>query len=405
MTWADFGIDGREPRAGLALGACSVVHALQDGMTSTVNVLLPILAQAFGLSYAQVGIVKAANLSAMGILEIPSGLLSERLGPRRLLVFGLVMVGTGYLWLALAAGFGAVLFSLMLAGIGSAFQHTLSSAIIAAAFAGKARRPALGTYNAAGDIGKLAMTGLFTLMVGIGAAWTAIALGYGIASVALALGVLVVLGRAGIGGPPPGRAEAAGPAPPRLGWGIRSPEAFGSLCTINILDSTVQSGFVTFVAFLMIERGVDVGLATFAVVLTLAGGVVGKFCCGFLARRMGIIRSLVLVQVLTVAGIVAVVVMPVGIAYLMLPLLGIFLQGSSSVIYGTVPDLFHAERQARGFSLIYTSSSLSSVAAAAAYGLTSDAFGLEVTMLVMAGVTALTLPLCGLLGRALDRLS
>jgi predicted MFS family arabinose efflux permease len=132
--------------------------------------------------------------------------------------------------------------------------------------------------------------------------------------------------------------------------------------------------------------------------------VVGKFACGFLARRMGVVGSLALVQALTVAGILAVAWLPVAAAYAMLPVLGMFLQGSSSVIYGTVTDLFRAERQARGFSLIYTSSNTASVTAALALGLVSDAFGLGVTLMVLAGLTALTLPLLLPLGRALGRL-
>ncbi len=394
---------GRRP--GLALTACCGVHALQDGLTSTVNVLLPLIAQAFGLSYAQVGLVKAANLVAMSLLEIPSGLVSERLGQRLPLVFGLVTVGAGYLWLSQAAGFGAILVSLGLAGVGAAFQHTLSSAIIAAAFPGRGRRPALGTYNASGDIGKLAMSGLFTAMAGIGIGWQAISLGYAAAALGLAALTAVLLTHAGVGARPVAGVAARGRATGGLpGWGIRSRAAFVSLCAVNFLDSMVQSGFGIFIAFLMIERGVALGLAALAVVLTLAGGVVGKFACGFLARRLGVVPSLVLVQALTVAGILAVVWLPVGAGYALLPVLGVFLQGSSSVVYATVTDIFRPERQARGFSLIYTSSNLASVAAALALGLVSDAFGLGVTMLVMAGLTALTLPLLPPLGRALGRL-
>jgi MFS family permease len=401
----DAGGPGERRRAALSLAACCGVHALQDGLTSTVNVLLPILAQAFGLSYAQVGIVKAANLSTMGVLEIPAGLISERLGTRLPLVFGLLMVGTGYLWLSQAAGFGAILFSLMLAGIGAAFQHTLSSAIIAAAFPAAARRPALGTYNAAGDIGKLAMSGLFTLLIGFGAGWHVISLGYGAAAIALAVAILVLFTQARVGGRPRRAVVKGSDEATPSGWGIRNRAAFANLCAVNFLDSTVQAGFGTFVAFLMIERGVEVSLAGLAVVLTLAGGVVGKFCCGFLARRMGVVPSLALVQVLTVAGILAVTYLPVGTAFALLPALGIFLQGSSSITYATVTDIFAAERQARGFSLIYTTSNLSSVAAALALGVISDAFGMEATMLTMAGLTALTLPLCAPLGRGLARLA
>jgi MFS family permease len=348
MTSVETRTVSRGPRAGLALAACSGVHAVQDGLTSTVNVLLPILAQAFELSYAQVGIVKAANLVTMGVLEIPSGLLSERVGARLLLVFGLFTVGAGYLWLSVAAGFAAILFSLALAGIGAAFQHTLSSAIIAGAFPGAGRRPALGTYNAVGDIGKLTMTGAFTLMVGIGAGWRMIALGYGAMAIALALLVLVLLVRARAGDAPRRDPTPGGGGVTLLGWGLRSRRAFAGLTAINFLDSMVQSGFGTFVAFLMIEKGVALDLAALAVVLTLAGGVIGKFCCGFLARKLGVVSSLVLVEGLTVAAIAAFALAPLGIAYALLAVSGIFVQGWSSSTYCRVTAIVDLARPARG---------------------------------------------------------
>ena len=325
--------------------------------------------------------------------------MSERWGARGLLALGLGAAGLGYLWLAQSAGFEVVLLSLTLAGAGAAFQHTLCSAVIAEAFQGPGRRPALGTYNAAGDVGKLALTGLFTLLIGLGAGWRAVSLAYGLAAIALAAVIIVLLGRAAIGGRPKPETQVKGRA---LGWGVRSRRGFVGLSAINFLDTTVQSGFLTFIAFLMIERGASLELAGLAVVLTLAGGVVGKFCCGFLARSLGIVRSLVLVEVATVVAIVAVTYAPVGLAYLLLPALGVVLQGSSSITYGTVGDIFDGARQARGFSLIYATSTIGAVIAALVFGLIGDAFGLEATMLVMAGLTALTLPLCPMLRRGLS---
>lgn len=402
MTTTDAKVEERR-QAGLTLATCCSVHALQDGLTSTVNVLLPTLAQTFGLSYAQVGIVRAANLAAMALLEIPAGLLSERVGARILLVAGLCIVGFGYIWLSLAAGFAAILFGLLLAGLGAAFQHTLSSAIISAAFPGASCRPALGTYNAAGDVGKLLLTGIFTLLVGLGFGWQTISRGYGTVSIALAMMVLILLFRGGIGGRPKRIATATEPEAHPAGWGIRSKAAFGGLCAINFLDTMVQSGFLTFVAFFMIEKGVTISLATLAVVLTLAGGVVGKFCCGFLAERMGVIRSLVLVEFLTATGIVGVVIAPPIVAFLLLPVLGAFLQGSTSITYGTIGDLFHTSRQARGFSLIYTTSNIATVTASVSLGLISDSFGLSAMMLTMAVLTVLPIPLCALMHAGLAR--
>ncbi|MDH3412240.1 MAG: hypothetical protein OEM98_07130, partial [Gammaproteobacteria bacterium] len=73
-----------DKRRGLTLATCCGTHGLQDGLSASIYVLLPVLAQAFGLSYSQVGVIRAANNTAMSLFEIPSGMLSERLGERTL---------------------------------------------------------------------------------------------------------------------------------------------------------------------------------------------------------------------------------------------------------------------------------------------------------------------------------
>ena len=84
------------PQQKLTLTACCSAHASQDGLTATSYVLLPVLAQTFGLGYGQVGIVRAAQASALWLLELPSSFLAERFGAARLLVFGLLCAGIGY---------------------------------------------------------------------------------------------------------------------------------------------------------------------------------------------------------------------------------------------------------------------------------------------------------------------
>ena len=389
-------------RRGLILATCCGAHILQDGLTGLQSVLLPVLAQAFGLSYAQVGVVRAVSRCAMTLFEMPSGMLSERTGERRLLVFGLVCAGLGYLSLTWAVGFVTVMLALFLAGFGAAFQHSLSSSIVTKTFQGAGQRTALGTYNSSGDVGKLAFSGLFTLLIGMGVAWQGIVAGLGATALLGAVAVLVILRRLDVGSRPLHRGDAA-TAPAGPGWGIRDRTGFTALAAIVFLDIAVQDGFLTFLAFLMIEKQVPTSLAVFAVVLTLAGGVFGKFGCGFLAERLGVIRSLVLVECLTAAGIVAVLMSPTLVAYFLLPLLGLALQGSSSITYGTVGDLIHGDRQSRGFAAIYSIAYGAAVVAPIAFGLIGDRFGLGPAMLTMACVTLLPLPLCLLLQPALAR--
>ena len=69
------------PRSTL-VAACGA-HLTQDGLVALQYVLLPIVAQVFSLSYAQVGLLRAVSNTAMSVLELPAGLLAERMGERK----------------------------------------------------------------------------------------------------------------------------------------------------------------------------------------------------------------------------------------------------------------------------------------------------------------------------------
>jgi MFS family permease len=353
-------------------------------------VLLPILANAFGLSYAQVGVIRGLNNGAMMCLEIPSGVLAERLGERALLVFGLMAAGAGYVALANAGGFTMIAVCLTVVGMGAAFQHALSASIVSSTFIGATRRTALGTYNAVGDAGKLVFTGAFSLALGIGIAWPVVVGGFGAFALVSAFVLFAVL-RACNAGNRPDRSQL-NPADGTLGWGVRNRTALGALFLVVFLDISVQAGFLTFLAFLMIEKSVPTALAGVAVVLTLAGGIFGKFGCGLLATRLGVLRSLGFVQCLTAAGIISILLAPSWAAFCLLPLVGIVLQGSSTITYGMVTELFHRNRQSRGFALTYSVSSGASLIGPIVYGSLSDHLGLHAAMFTMALLVLFTLP-------------
>ena len=387
---------GAQRRRRFTLAACCGVHGVQDGLSAALYVILPTLAEVFGLSYAQVGVIRAVKNSSMALLELPSGMLSERLGERTLLVFGLLCAGCGYLALAVSPGISAIALSLFVVGFGSAFQHALSSSIISNTFQGAGSRTALGAYNSSGDIGKLAFTAFYSLAIGMGIAWQGVVTGFGLTAVLGAVALFYVLRRLRVGGRPTVDARTASAAG-NAGWGIRDRSGFTALVIIVFLDIAVQSGFLTFLAFLMLEKQVPAGLAAFAVVLTLAGGIFGKLGCGYLADRIGVRRSLVIAECLTAAGIIAILLSPTLIAYILLPVLGLALQGSSSITYGTVSDFVSADRRSRGFAVIYSTASVASIAGPIVFGVVGDHFGLVPAMLTMAVVLLLPLPLSAML--------
>ena len=383
------------------LATCCGVHVLHDGLVDMLYALLPLLREAFGLTYAEVALIRAANKTAMAAFQIPAGLWAERVGERTLLAVGTGAAGIAFIGLGFSTGFVSLLVFIFLAGIGAAFQHPLASSLITGAYPDGGRRTALGTYNTFGDVGKFLFMGLTILATGFGLPWQGPVISYGGLALVIAVASLFILYHAGVGGRPE-RAAAETHGHERNGWGIRHPQGFLSLGAIAALDNSTRNGFLTFVAFLMIEKGVPTEWAAVAVLITLAGGMLGKFACGILAEKVGIARTIAITEIGTGGGILLLLVMPQFAAFFLLPLLGVFLNGTSSAIYGSVGELIDDEKHSRAFGLMYTLGSICGLVAPLAYGLLADYAGVPVTMTVVALVVLLTLPLCLVLGPALD---
>jgi FSR family fosmidomycin resistance protein-like MFS transporter len=153
----------REERraAGVACGA----HALHDGYTDLIYVMLPVWQKEFGLGYAELGLLRGLFSGTMAGFQIPSGLIAERLGAAAVLALGTALAGAGYCIAGASAGFGLLMVALFIAGLGSSTQHPLASSLMAHAYAGPRSMKALGTYNFAGDIGKMTVPAAAALLL------------------------------------------------------------------------------------------------------------------------------------------------------------------------------------------------------------------------------------------------
>jgi MFS family permease len=385
------------PKEKRALSTCCAAHVVHDGFSDVTYVLLPLLAQTFGLSLSQVGMIRSAHRVAMAAFQLPAGFIAERFGERNLLALGTLIAGLAFVALGYAPGFWAILVALFFAGVGSAVQHPLSSTIISHAYPGDGRRGALGTYNFFGDVGKFAFGGIVSLLLVAGISWQVPVIGFGIAGIVTAVAIFMTVTNTRVT-----KAAVAGAAPEKKveGWGIRNKPAFTALCLIEILDSTTRTGFLTFIAFVLLAKGMPEGWAVLSVPLILVGGMAGKLACGFLAERLGVVRMIIITEVATGLGILATLVLPGAISFLLLPLIGIVLQGTSSVLYATIGDFVEEARLSRSFALFYTIGSLCGIAAPLGYGLIGDLYGIETAMGIIGVAVFLTVPLAAVMRAA-----
>jgi FSR family fosmidomycin resistance protein-like MFS transporter len=377
-------------RARAVLGTACATHFIHDGFSDIVYVLLPIWSAEFGLSFAQVGLLKTAYSGGMAGFQIPAGILAERWGEARFLAAGTAITALGFLAAGTAGGFGALLLCLLVSGLGSSVQHPLSSSLVSRAYEDGSRRMALGTYNFSGDLGKVMVPAAVALLAAwIG--WREATRGYALLGLVAAVMVIVALAHLRVGGgsgPEPGEALARSP-----GWGIRDPRGFRALSAVHIVDNSTRTAFLTFLPFLLIAKGSTVQAVGVALMLVFAGGAAGKLACGALAERLGVIRTVVLTEAATGIGILLLLVLPLGGCLLLLVPLGIALNGTSSVLYGTVADLVTSDKRARSYAVFYTLGITASAVSPFLYGLLSDWGGVSLTLTTIGVLVFTTLPL------------
>jgi len=400
-----------KPRRGvLAVGGFA--HFVHDGFTDSVYVLLPLWAVAFALSHSEVGALKMVMSGILAATQVPAGILAERYGERIVLAVGTILAGTGFVLLGWAGGFLSLAAFLFVTGAGCGTQHPLVSAVVSREYASGGRRAALGTYNFTGDLGKVAAP----MAVGAGAAafgWPFSAAGYGVFAILAGVAVLVLLPRpraavsAGVGRGDIGGQEVAddGDGPGAgTGWGIADRRGYAALASIGMIDSCVRGGSLTFLPFLLIEKGLAPEMVGVPLALVFAGGATGKLVCGFIAERVGILRTVVLTEVATGALLAAFTVLPLGATFALLFFFGVALNGTSSVLYGTIGEFVDGARQARAYGLFYTLGIGSAALSPPVFGAVSDLHGVAVALVALAAIASMTLPMCQVLRPSLRSL-
>jgi FSR family fosmidomycin resistance protein-like MFS transporter len=372
------------------LVAASLAHILHDGYTDQLYALLPVWQSEFGLSYAGLAVVRSLYYGTMGGLQVPGTRLISKLSPRAALVLSTFVAAAGFLLMALPFGFPGLCAGLVLAGIGSSVQHPRSSLLVTDTY-GKASRGPLGIYNFSGDLGKAAFPAAVALLLPI-IAWRPVVGIMGLIGLAVAVALLALVPRKPFVAP----LETQSPITRSAGRG------FGLLLTVGALDTATRMGYLLFLPFLLRTRGASSAIIGLGLALLFIGGALGKAVCGGLGQRIGVVWSVIFTEAATAVLIAATLLLPLTPMLTVLPLLGIVLNGTSSVLYGTVPELAPKGNVGRGFALFYTGVIGAGGLAPIAYGVIADHSTQTIGVLAAALTAVAIIPLVLALRPILD---
>ena len=169
---------------------------------------------------------------------------------------------------------------------------------------------------------------------------------------------------------------------------------FPLLLSIGIIDSATRMAFLTFLPFVLTAKAPACKPSASRSPWCSPGGAAGKLVCAFVGARIGVVATVWLTETVTALGIVgAAAAGRSKAALVLLPVVGVALNGTSSVLYGSVPDLVVPARRQRAFSIFYTGTIGAGAVSPAIDGLLGDAVGVPTALVVVAALVLVTLPI------------
>ena len=134
---------------------CQVAHFLTF---AAIPLLLPLIRDDLGINFTQAGVLSAAGMLSYALAQIPAGYLSDRFGPRRLFLIGLLA------WSGLSLAFGMVhafWLAVAILGVAGAFRALLFApglALLASWFPPQRRATAMSLFLLGGASGSVLLS-------------------------------------------------------------------------------------------------------------------------------------------------------------------------------------------------------------------------------------------------------
>jgi FSR family fosmidomycin resistance protein-like MFS transporter len=256
----------------------SLGHFVNDLYPAFLPPLLPLLVEKFQLTFTRASLLATVLSFSSSLTQPIFGYLSDRLGGRRMVVFGPMIGGLCLSFIGLADHYSLLLPLLVFGGLGVASYHP-EAAALTASLGSRKRTVAISIFMLGGNAGYgLGPFLILFLVTELGMEWSLLA-----CLPALGLGWLMHRRAPFPSRSAPARPAAdAGPAP----WNLRVGR-FVLLLAVVVLRVTAALSLTTFLPTIQKLRGFSLMAAGSSFALFMISGAVGGLTGGFLADRWG----------------------------------------------------------------------------------------------------------------------
>ncbi|HEX7646262.1 MAG TPA: MFS transporter [Noviherbaspirillum sp.] len=152
------------------IGLEGIAHAVSHFFHLILASLFPWLKDAFGVSYAELGLLMTVFFVISGAGQALSGFVVDRIGARAVLFFGLACLAASALVLSVAPNYAALLAGSMLAGLGNSVFHPACFTILNRRVSPARLGHAFSVHGLTGNLGWAAAPVFLTTIAGL-AGW------------------------------------------------------------------------------------------------------------------------------------------------------------------------------------------------------------------------------------------
>lgn len=135
------------------LFACTITHSFLHVFTFMHVALLPVFIKEFKLSIFESGLLVSIPLVLTVSISIPYGVITDKIGHRRLMIASLLLSGLAGLAISQAEDFPTLLLTLVLVPLSSTLYHPPALSIVSELYPQNLRNRALGIHGAGGTSG------------------------------------------------------------------------------------------------------------------------------------------------------------------------------------------------------------------------------------------------------------
>lgn len=350
----------------------NLLHILNDGFKASLVLFLPSIAKEFAISLTKIGFLGSAINSLEIILALPASHLASKIGGKKILVAAIFFWAIGYFLTGIAPHYSFVIVSFIVAGIGFGMFHPIAFALVSRLFQKGERGRQLGNFTAVGDLGRVGLSSLVTVVI--------VYLGWRNTSIFISA-ILLLIGfyflRLTKKNTPliPETHESE----PHVSYAFILKNKRFILSTISYcLDTFASGSLFIFIPFLLLQRHVPYAFVGILTSTYFIGNMSGKVILGRLVDRFGKTKIFVFSE-LCMAFFIFVLSNAVWLPLIIVSsvILGVFTKGTVPVLTTMVSEsVEHQKGMEKAFGLNAIFVGMASTSAPFLLGFLSDKFGI-----------------------------